>query len=123
MKKRPISSRTIARQIAQATDDKMALDLVILDLRKLAAFADYFVIASGNSTRQVGAITDFVVETMAKKGLKPIGIEGLHNAKWALIDYGNVVVHIFHQPIRDFYGLERLWGDAKKVKLVLRLKT
>lgn len=90
-------------------------------MKDLASFTDYFVICSGESTTQVRAIADFIEETLKKgalglKKIKPMGVEGMSACKWVLMDYADVVVHVFEESTRDFYGLERLWLDAPRVE-------
>jgi len=109
----------LARRIVDLASDKKAADIVLLEIGGLTTLADYFVIASGASERQLGAIADGIVEGLREEGTKPIGREGGANAHWLLIDYGSVIVHIMATPERDFYQLERLWGDAP---LLLRLQ-
>ncbi len=94
-----------------------AFDVVALDVREVASFADAFIICSGRSHRQVSAIAEFVLEKLKKRGLKPLGVEGLREGHWVLIDYGDVVIHIFYEPIRTFYDLEDLWSDAKRIQI------
>jgi ribosome-associated protein len=106
----------VARAVAAAVDKK-AIDLVVLDLRKASAFTDFFVIATGATTRQVQAIAEGVREALAKAGAKPAIVEGLDRAEWVLIDYFDFVVHVFTPATREFYGLERLWGDAERVEV------
>ena len=95
--------------------DKKAQDVVLLDLGKGSAFTDFFVIATGTSVRQVQAIADAVQAALGKVGVKPTLVEGQGRAEWVLIDYFDFVIHIFTPATRDFYGLERLWGDAVRV--------
>ena len=97
--------------------DKKAVDLVVLDLTKASAFTDYFVICTGANTRQVQAIADAVQDALGKTGTKPALVEGAQRAEWILIDYFDFIVHVFTPATREFYGLERLWGDAEKVEL------
>ncbi len=97
--------------------DHKAIDLAILEVKNLSSFTDYFVISSGNSDRQVQAIASHIEEKLGKQGLHPLGIEGKREGRWVLLDYGDVVIHIFYHPIRDFYDLERLWSDAPRVEL------
>src|SRR5262245_48273243 len=92
---------------------KKALDVVVLDLRPAKAFTDFFVICTGANTRQVQAIADEISETLRKAGLKASLVEGKSNAEWVLIDYFDFVIHVFTPSTREFYGLERLWGDAE----------
>ena len=99
-----------------AAEDKKALDLTVLDLRKTGGFTDYFVICSGANTRQIRAIADGVLEALAADGVKPAHVEGYDRSEWVLLDYFDFVVHIFGREMRIFYGLERLWGSAEKVE-------
>jgi ribosome-associated protein len=97
--------------------DKQALDLVVLDLRKADAFTDFFVICTGNNTRQVQAIADAIQSVLGKKGTKPTLVEGETRSEWILIDYFDFIFHVFTPATREFYGLERLWGDAERIEL------
>ena len=109
--------KRIAQQIQKAAEDKLAVDPVLLDLTRLPAFARYFFITHGNSDRHVRAIAQNIQEELGKRGL-PLGRpEGIQEGRWVLLDYGSVVAHIFHRDLREFYDLERLWGDAPKEKL------
>jgi len=112
----PSSSKEKAILCARAALDHKAIDLAILEVKKLSSFADYFVISSGNSDRQVQAIASHIEEKLGKQGLHPLGIEGKREGRWVLLDYGDVIIHIFYHPIREFYDLERLWSDAPKVE-------
>jgi ribosome-associated protein len=105
------------QQAARAADDKKAVDLLVLDLRKAAGFTDYFVIASGNNPRQVRAIADAVMEALAAAGVRPAHVEGYDRSEWVLIDYFDFIVHVFAPETRLFYGLERLWGNAERVEV------
>ncbi len=109
----------LARRIVDLASDRKASDIVLLEIGGLTTMADYFVICSAVSERQLGAIADGIVEGLRAEGTRPIGREGSGNAHWLLIDYGSVVVHVMSQPERDFYQLERLWSDAP---LLLRLQ-
>jgi ribosome-associated protein len=100
----------------RAAEDKKALDLVVLDLRKAAGFTDFFVICSGANTRQVRAIADAVVDTLGDEGVKPAHVEGYDRSEWILIDYFDFIVHVFGPETRTFYGLERLWGNAERIE-------
>lgn len=86
-------------------------------MRKISDITDFFIICSGNSTRQVKAITDHIVEQLGQSGHRTSHIEGYQYALWVLLDYGDIVVHLFHSPTRRFYELERLWGDAPAITL------
>ena len=94
-----------------------AFNVVVLDVRELASFADTFIICSGRSHRQVSAIAEFIERHLKKQGIKPLGVEGLREGHWVLMDYGDVVIHIFYEPIRISYDLESLWSDAKRMEL------
>ena len=100
-----------------AADDKQAVNLVALDLRKTAGFTDFFVIASGTNTRQVRAIADAVMDALAAKGVKPAYVEGYDRSAWILLDYFDFIVHVFGQETRVFYDLERLWGNADRIEV------
>ena len=108
-----MAPKALARNCCKLALDKRAEDVIIIDLRKLNAPTDYFVICSGAADRQVKAIADSILEGTAEKGLKPWHVEGSDNAEWVLIDYVNVVIHVFQKHIREYYDIEGLWGDAK----------
>ena len=97
--------------------DKKAENLIVLDLTKGSAFTDFFVICTGTNRRQVQAIADGVREAVAKKGAKPALVEGYERGDWVLLDYFDFIVHIFMPAAREFYSLERLWGDAEKIEV------
>jgi ribosome-associated protein len=109
----------LARRIVDLAADKKANDVVLLEIGGLTAMADYFVICSAPSERQLGAIADGVVEGLREEDVRPIGREGTAGAHWLLIDYGSVILHVMGAPERDFYQLERLWADAP---LLLRVQ-
>ncbi len=102
---------------ARAAESKKALDVRVFDLRSVSSFTDFFVICSGSNTRQIQAIADEIALQLKHAGEMPIGIEGYHTAEWVLADYGDFIVHIFSEKARAFYDLERLWRQAKEVKL------
>lgn len=116
-RKRTAAARIPAQVVAavRAAEDKKALDLIALDLRKAAGFTDYFIICSGANPRQIRAIADGIMETLAADGGKPAHIEGYERSEWVLIDYFDFIVHVFSPETRLFYGLERLWGNAERV--------
>lgn len=97
--------------------EKKACDLVVLEVRALTSIADYFIICSGRSDRQVQSIAQGLEESSAKLGIKPYAVEGASRGHWVLMDFSDVVVHVFYEPVREFYDLEGLWGDAPKVQL------
>ncbi len=97
--------------------DKKADNVVILDMQKVASFCDYFVVTGASSFKQTRAIADHIEESLSKSSIEPHHIEGRQDGNWILLDYGDVIVHIFHEETRKFYDLERLWGDAKRIGL------
>lgn len=107
-----------AKLALRCAGDKKAFDIIVLDLREIASFAEFFIIASGANARQAQAISDEIEEQL-KKQLKarPVRIEGYRAAEWILLDYGDFIVHIFEKNAREFYDLARLWRDAKRVEL------
>ena len=109
----------LVRVAAEAAASKKASDLVALDLRELGGVADYFLICSGGSDVQVKAIADAIDEKLRERGARPWHVEGLEGRRWVLLDYVEFVVHVFHHKTREYYLLERLWGDARKVELGL----
>ncbi|UCB56549.1 MAG: ribosome silencing factor [Candidatus Omnitrophota bacterium] len=112
-----IKSRSKALFIAKTAQDKKAQDIVILDIRKASGITDFFIICSGTSARQVKAISDHIIERLKEQGQRAGHIEGYNHALWVLLDCGDIVVHVFHAPVRDFYDLERLWGDVPQITL------
>ena len=106
-----------ARTIAAAALDLKAERLVALDVRGVASFADTFVLATGRSDRQVRAIADAIREALRQLGEKSIGVEGYDEGRWVLIDFGDVIVHVFQPDVRAHYDLERLWSDAAPLEL------
>jgi ribosome-associated protein len=102
----------------QSASEKKAVNMIALDLREIASFTEFFVIASGTNTRQVQAIADEINEQLKKQlRRKPVRIEGYSSAEWVLLDYGDFIVHLFDKDARDFYDLERLWRDARRVDI------
>lgn len=95
-----------------AAFSKKAKSLVILNVKALASFTDYFIICSGSSDRQVQAIASSIQVSLKEFGIIPLGVEGERQGKWVLMDYDDVIIHIFHEPIREFYEIERLWADS-----------
>src|SRR6266566_3299548 len=105
------------RRTINAAWEKKALNLTVLDLRDIASFTDFFVIATGTNRRQVQAISDEVVEQLKHSGTRAARVEGYQNAEWILVDYGDFVVHVFDVKARRFYDLERLWHEARRLDL------
>ena len=99
----------------QAIQGKKALDLTILDVRNLTSVADIFMICSGRSNRQVVAIADHIHQTLKQSKIYPSSIEGKKKGHWVLLDYGHIIIHVFYEPVRQFYDLEGLWSDAKQI--------
>jgi ribosome-associated protein len=103
--------------VVRAALDKKALDVVVLDLRNTPAFTDFFVLCSGQNHRQVKAIADAVEEALRASKVRPSHIEGYERAEWVLMDYFDFIVHVFAPQTREFYSLERLWGDAERIDI------
>ena len=95
---------------------RKAINVVVLDVTDLTSYADVFIICSGRSNRQVSAIADFIKADLKKHNIKPLGVEGTKDGHWVLLDYGHVIIHVFYEPVREFYDLEGLWGDAKRIE-------
>jgi len=102
---------------AEAALDKKATDLVVLDVREHTSIADYFVIASGRSDTQVRAIAENVEMACRKSGYRPLAVEGTRHGQWVLVDLGDILLHVFYGPVREFYDLERLWSEAPRRSL------
>jgi ribosome-associated protein len=105
----------LARRIVELAEDKKAADIVLLDLGGLTTMADYFVICSGGSERQLEAIATGIIGTLRDERTRPIGREGTSASHWILIDFGSVIVHVFTPPERDYYSLEKHWAEARTV--------
>ncbi|HIV13693.1 MAG: ribosome silencing factor [Clostridiales bacterium] len=110
-------SRTMARLACDALEDKKALDVKVIGLEKISTLADYFIIASGANRNQVQAMADNVDEMLGRAGHQPKQVEGYQSANWILMDYGDIVIHIFDEENRLFYDLERIWRDGQSVEL------
>lgn len=106
-----------AVEIATLALDKKASSVVVLDMRGLLSFADYFVICSGKSTTQVETIVDNIIAGLSKKRVKPLSVEGRKGGRWVLLDFGDVITHVFDEETREFYELEKLWLDAPRVEV------
>jgi ribosome-associated protein len=109
--------RAYALMAAEAAAEKKAEDLVVLEVSEILVITDYFVIATGTNDRQVKAIADEVEERLSAAGMEPIGREGVQERQWILLDFGDLVVHVFQPEMRGFYRLEKLWGDAPRLDL------
>ncbi len=111
----------LPREVRRAIEllfDRKATDVILLDLRGLSTATDFFLLASGRSDTQVTAIAEHLVQEMAQEGIRAGSVEGLRGGRWVLVDYFDFVVHVFHPAARDFYQLERLWGDAPAHQLI-----
>jgi ribosome-associated protein len=108
------------REAVAAAEDRKAIDLRVLHLEKVSDFTDYFLICSGSSERQVQAIADAVLQRLRSEKVRPLHVEGYNRGQWVLLDFGDLVVHVFQEEPRRFYALERLWGDAPDVSATFR---
>jgi len=111
------SNDSLLNIFVEAVLGRKAFDVVVLDVGELTSLADTFIICSGRSNRQVTAIADYIRSDLKKKGMKPLSIEGLKEGHWVLMDYGSVVIHVFYDPVRNFYDLEGLWADAPRISM------
>ena len=112
-----MDSKQIMEIVVKAMDSKKAIDIKALDIGKITTMADYFVICQGGSTTQIKAIADEVEEKLSEAGVKPFGREGMNTAYWILMDYSDVVLHVFTPDSREFFNIEHLWADAKEVDI------
>ncbi|MDD3279602.1 MAG: ribosome silencing factor [Lachnospiraceae bacterium] len=110
------NSNEMTKLAIDALEEKKANDIKIIDIEHISTLADYFIIASGTNRNQVQAMADSVEEALAKAGMEPKQIEGYQNANWILMDYGDIVIHIFDEENRLFYDLERIWRDGKLIE-------
>ena len=115
----PADAAELAHRIVEIASDKKGNDIVLLRTAELTTMADFFVICSGRSDRQVQALSSAIVGELREDGIRPLGIEGRQSARWVLIDFGSVIVHVFAPEEREFYGLERLWSKAAQVVRVV----
>lgn len=112
-----ISSLDKALLLTRAALEKKACDLVVLDVHEHTSIADYFIVCSGRSDRQVQSIAQGLEDDAAEEGIKPFAVEGTQRGHWVLMDFSDVIVHIFYQPVRQFYDLDGLWGHAPRAQL------
>ncbi len=115
----PTDAAELAHRIVEIASDKKGNDIVMLRTAELTTMADFFVICSGRSDRQVQALADAIIGELRDDGIRPLGTEGVTTSRWVLLDYGSVIVHVFAPEEREFYGLERLWGKAAQVVRVV----
>jgi ribosome-associated protein len=118
-----LTSKELAIELAAAAADQKGLDLRVLDLRGIGAFTDFFVLASGTSDRHVRTLANAVGDASRALGVRALGTEGEDRARWVLVDFGDVIVHLFQEEVRAFYALERLWGEAEAVDLPVEVPT
>jgi ribosome-associated protein len=110
----PDAARPTALALAKAALDKKGEDVLVLDVRGLTSYADYFVVVTADSDRQASAIADHLEQTMKEQGVSKVGVEGYESGRWILVDYGDVVAHVMNRESRGFYDLEGLWADAPR---------
>jgi ribosome-associated protein len=110
-----IDPSELAHLIVEIAADKKASDIVMLRTAEVTSMADFFVICSGRSDRQVQSLARTIVDQLREQGVRPLGVEGLSSGRWVLVDYASVIVHLFTPQEREYYGLERLWSDATQV--------
>ncbi|HSJ00203.1 MAG TPA: ribosome silencing factor [Patescibacteria group bacterium] len=115
----PADAAELAHRIVEIASDKKGSDIVMLRTAELTTMADFFVICSGRSDRQVQALAGAIVDELRDDGIRPLGIEGKASARWVLLDFGSVIVHVFAPEEREYYGLERLWSKAAQVVRVV----
>jgi ribosome-associated protein len=115
--KKELTTRQKILLAVNAALEKKAKNVVILNIKNVTSFADYTVICSGTSDRQVQSIASSVEGSMKKAGTLPLGIEGEKGGRWVLMDYADIIVHVFYEPVREFYDIERLWADAPKMEV------
>ena len=117
MAKKELTTRQKILLAVNAALEKKAKNIVILNIKNVTSFADYTIICSGTSDRQVQSIASSVEGSMKKAGTLPLGIEGEKGGRWVLMDYADIIVHVFYEPVREFYDIERLWSDAPKMEV------
>jgi ribosome-associated protein len=113
-----LTKRSLPQEVKhsiKASQAKKGEDILVLDLREISSFTDFFVIMHGNSTRQNVALYESVEEELRKQNIRPLSVEGAEHGEWILIDYGSFIVHVFSKAARAYYSLEKLWGDAPKI--------
>ena len=111
-----ITPRQLALLAADVCDEKKAKDIIVLDVRKITSISDYFIVCSTSNERQARAIAEDLRMRLKEMGKREMGVEGLEDARWVLQDFGDIVLHLFHESQREFYDIEGLWADAKQVR-------
>jgi len=109
------TTEALVEPFITAARNRKVIELTVLDVHELTSVADAFIVCSGRSNRQVTAIADHIVRDLKKQGIRPLSVEGLKDGHWILIDYGDVIIHVFYEPVRAFYDLEGLWADARRI--------
>lgn len=117
VKKDTSNTLGVLQKVVGACEDVKGQDIAVLDVHRISDFADYFVVVSGRSDRQVQGITNRIIEELAVKGIKPHAVEGYEDAQWVLVDFGDVVVHVFYEPVREHYDIESLWIRGHRMEL------
>lgn len=112
-----MNSEELAKKIVKTLDSKKGMDIIGIDIHDLTTIGDYFILVTGTSSPHVKALAEEVEDTLAKEGVEPRRIEGAQSATWILMDYQDVILHIFTKETREFYGMERLWSDAPRLDL------
>ena len=112
-----MSAKKVAYEVTKALDEKKGIDIKLLKIDKISSLADYFIICTGTSNTHVKTLCDYAEYTFEQLGEPMLGREGHRGNSWELLDFGSVVVHVFHRDMREFYALEKLWADAKPVEL------
>jgi len=115
-----VNALETAQLCAGGAESKKAFDIQILDIRELTVIADYFVICSGSNTTQVSAIADSIGQTLAQAGARYSHVEGASESHWVLMDYADVIVHVFEEQTRTYYSLEKLWGEAPRIPVAIQ---
>lgn len=111
-----MTSRELAKKAYEYIDEKKGIDIKIIDISKISVLADYFIIAGGSNMKQIQSIADNIEEKLGKQGIEPKNIEGYQSSNWILMDYRDVIIHIFNQEDRLFYDLERIWMDGNTIE-------
>lgn len=115
-----MTSLEMTKRAVAALEDKKAINVKVIDISEISVIADYFIIAGGTNKNQVQALSDNVIEALSKDGIEPKQTEGYNTANWILMDYTDVIIHVFNQEDRLFYDLERIWRDGKAVELPIK---
>ena len=111
-----MTTKEVVKSAVLALEDKKAQDIQVIEVADLTVLTEYFVLCSGTSVTQIKALADTVEHELKEKGNPPIRVEGYQSGNWIVVDFGSVIVHVFHAEMREFYNLERLWADGKKVE-------